>query len=82
MPYPIKSKEGYPAQQRYMVPVAALDFGGVCQQQRVQQIGGAAAVFERGIHPAVRRHAGGAGGVCLWLAAGHQAPAADHRLRQ
>ena len=27
-----------------MVLVAALDFGGVCQQQRVQQIGGAAAV--------------------------------------
>ena len=27
-----------------MVPVSALDFGGVCQQQRVQQIGGAAAV--------------------------------------
>ena len=32
-----------------MVPVAALDFGGVCQQQRVQQIGGAAAVFDIGV---------------------------------
>ena len=42
-----------------MVPPAACHFGGLCGQQRVQQAGGAAAVFERGVPSAIRVDAGG-----------------------
>ena len=58
-----------------MVPAAACDPGHLCGQQRVQQAGRAAAVFERGVYRAVRPDAAGACHLCGGLAAGHQASA-------
>ena len=43
-----------------VVLAAAYYFGYLCGQQRVQQAGRAAAVFERGVHRAVRPDAAGA----------------------
>lgn len=65
-----------------MVPAAACDPGHLCGQQRVQQAGRAAAVFERGVYRAVRPDAAGACHLCGGLAAGHQASAADDGLRE